>query len=59
MHAAAAREGVAELAAGAGDAVLGEVSLEALGLVVGVVGVLPRGKVLAADPGVSLLPLLI
>ena len=57
VHAAPAGEGVAELAAGAGDAVLREVGLQTLGLVVRVVGLLPGGEVLAADAGVSLLPL--
>ena len=57
VHAAAEGEEVAELARGAGDAVLGQLPLQPRRLVVGIVVRLPLGEVITAYPLVSLQPL--
>ena len=57
VHTPAPRQRVAELARRALDAVLAEVTLQPGGLVVGVVVLLPFGKVLAADVLVRVFPL--
>ena len=57
MHASSPGERVAELARRARDPVLVEVPLQAEGLVLRVVLLLPLGERLAADPVVGVLPL--
>lgn len=57
MHATAPRQGVLEVTCRADDAVFGQVFLQALGLVVGIVGLLPGGKRLTRDALVRRFPL--